>query len=151
MTLNFFFSCFTSHMPGLRVWDTTIPGLCGGWEGSPDLCARWAGTLRTELYPQPQGVLLMHLKKKKIPLQELTSKSKDSIFSWLQSQMIYLRNQSHEGKITFFEQCHLETVQKCHFPGATARLHYHSAPWPASTGKLQSVEHAANIWKVLWL
>lgn len=64
MTLNFFFSCFTSHMPGLRVWDTTIPGLCGGWEWSPDLCARWAGTLRTELYPSPRVYFWCILKKK---------------------------------------------------------------------------------------
>lgn len=151
MTLNFFFSCFTSHMPGLRVWDTTMPGLCRGWEWSPrSLCMLGRHSPDRAIPPAP-GCTFDASLKKKIPLQELTSKSKDSIFSWLQSQMIYLRNQSHKGKITFFEQCHLETVQKCHFPGATARLHYHSAPWPASTGKLQSVEHAANILKVLWL
>lgn len=88
-------------------------------------------------------------KKKKLANLAKTNLSKDSIFFWLQSQMIYLRNQWHERKTTFFsEQGQLETIQRHHFPSITERLRYCGAPWPKSTGKLQSVEHTANILKV---
>ena len=52
-------------------------------------------------------------------------------------------------KETFALQCHLENIQKCHFPGAAEGLGLCGVTWPESPGKLQPVECTANIFKVL--
>lgn len=51
-------------------------------------------------------------------------------------------------KETFALQCHLENIQKCHFPGAAEGLGLCGVPWPESPGTLQPVECTANIFKV---